>query len=64
MSKKMVKGILATAVAATVLTGCVGGDKGTTQKADENAKVTIKYWNFPNFVNDKEFPKTKITMQL
>ncbi len=59
MSKKMVKGILATAVAATVLTGCVGGDKGTTQKADENAKVTIKYWNFPNFVNDKEFPKNE-----
>lgn len=58
MSKKMVKGILATTVAATILSGCVGGAK-TEKKADENAKVTIKYWNFPQFVNDKEFTKTE-----
>lgn len=58
MSKKMVKSILATTVAATILSGCVGGAK-TEKKADENAKVTIKYWNFPQFVNDKEFTKTE-----
>lgn len=54
MNKLVVKGLVTTVVAATVLSGCANTAKKEA-KVDENAKVTIKYWDFPNFTKDKEF---------
>ena len=57
--KKVVAGLATTALTASLLSGCVGGSKKEEKKADENAKVEITYWNFPQFTNDKEFKTTE-----
>lgn len=56
--KKFMKMAAVMGVASLVLTGCVGG-KQEEKKADPNAKVEITYWDFPQFVKDKEFSKTE-----
>lgn len=59
MSKKFLKILTVAAASAVMLTGCVGKDKKDEAKVDENAKVEITYWNFPQFTKDKEFTKTE-----
>ncbi|QDE03069.1 ABC transporter substrate-binding protein [Erysipelothrix rhusiopathiae] len=46
--KRFTKGVITTAALALLLTGC--------GKKKDSEEVTIKYWNFPNFTNDQEFP--------
>lgn len=53
MKNIITKGAVTVVAGALVLTGCAGNKQEA--KVDENAKVTITYWDFPNFTKDKEF---------
>ncbi|MCQ9209456.1 ABC transporter substrate-binding protein [Granulicatella seriolae] len=63
---KVFKGFMATAALTAVLAGCgnttpaeSSKTEGESSKTETQEQVTIKYWNFPNFTNDKEFTKSE-----
>ena len=56
MDRNLFKKILLGILSSLMLIACGGEKEKTTDKTvDPNAKVTIKYWSFPNFTSDSEF---------
>ena len=56
MDRNLFKKILLGILSSLMLIACGGEKEKTADKTvDPNAKVTIKYWSFPNFTSDSEF---------